>query len=106
MRSDRMLIVTGAILLGAAACAPVDSGFGEAQRYDSAMQTIDPDPVYPADSAKPGDNGEHAVKAMQRYLKGQTKPLRRETTSGGSGGGGGGGGGGGTGGGSTPGGSN
>jgi uncharacterized membrane protein YgcG len=105
MRIERMLIVTGAVLLGAAACAPVDSGFGEAQRYDTAIQTIDPDPVYPADSAKPGDNGEHAQKAMERYRKGTTKALRRETTSGGSGGSGGGGGGG-SGGGSGPGGSN
>jgi hypothetical protein len=98
MHIDRMLIVAGAVLMGAAACAPVDPGFGEAQRYDSAMQTIDPDPVYPANSAKPGDNGEHAAKAMERYRKGTTKPIRRETTSSGGGGG--------SGGGSGPGGSN
>jgi hypothetical protein len=102
MRIERMLIVAGAALVATSACTPVDSGFGEAQRYDTAIQTIDPDPVYPADSAKPGDNGEHAVKAMERYRKGTTKALRRETTSGGSGGGGGGG----SGGGSGPGGSN
>jgi len=95
MRIERTLIVAGAVLLGSAACAPVDAGFGEAQRYDTAIQTIDPDPVYPADGAKPGDNGEKAQKAMERYRKGQTKALRLETTSGGSGGGG-----------STPGGSN
>jgi uncharacterized membrane protein YgcG len=98
MHIDRMLIITGAVLLGAAACAPVDPGFGEAMRYDAAMQTIDPDPVYPADSAKPGDNGEHAQKAMERYRKGTTKALRIQSTGAGGGGGGGSGGGGGPGG--------
>ena len=104
MRSERMLIVAGALLLGATACTPVDAGFGEAARYDTAIQTIDPDPVYPEGSLQPGYHGEKAQKATERYRKGQTKALRRETTSGGSSGGGGGGGG--TGGGSTPGGSN
>lgn len=100
MRSDRMLIVAGAALVGVAACTPVDSGFGEAVRYDMAIQTIDPDPVYPADSLQPGYFGEKAQKATERYRKGTTKPLKTISASGGSGGGGGGGG---TGGGSTPG---
>jgi len=103
MRSDRMLIVAGAALVGIAGCAPVDSGFGEAARYDTAIQTIDPDPVYPADSLQPGYFGEKAQKATERYRKGQTKALRIEGTASGSGGGGSGGGGSG---GSTPGGSN
>jgi hypothetical protein len=89
MRSERMLIAAGVVLLGAVGCAPVDPGFGEAVRYDTAIQTIDPDPVYPEGSAKPGDNGEHAQKAMERYRKGTTKALRQERTGGSSGGGGG-----------------
>jgi len=88
MRSDRFLIVAGASLVATAACAPVDSGFGEAQRYDTAIQTIDPDPVYPADALQPGYFGEKAQKATERYRKGTTKPIRRESTSSGSGGGG------------------
>jgi len=103
MRSNSLLVVAG-VALAAAACTPVDSGFGEAQRYDTAIQTIDPDPVYPANSLQPGYFGEKAQKATERYRKGQTKPVRLETI-GGSGGGSGGGGGGGSGG-STPGGSN
>jgi hypothetical protein len=99
MRSDRMLIVAGGFLLGAAACAPVDPGFGEAVRYDEAMQTVDPDPVYPANSLQPGYFGEKAQKATERYRKGQTKPLRIMNAGGGGGSGGGGSGGG------TPGGS-
>jgi hypothetical protein len=86
MRFERTMIAAGGMLLAAAACAPVDPGFGEAARYDAAIQTIDPDPVYAAGGAQAGDNGEHAQKAMERYRKGTTKPLRQERT-GGSGGG-------------------
>ena len=101
MRIKAMLIPAGALLVAAAGCTPVDPGFGEAVRYDMAAQTVDPDPQYPENGAKPGDNGEHAQKATERYRKGQTKALRQERTGGGSGGGGGGASG--TGGGSTPG---
>jgi len=76
--------IAGIISLGA--CAPVDPGFGEALRYDTAIQTIDPDPVYSEDGAKPGDSGEHGAKATERYRKGATKPVRRESVSGGPGG--------------------
>jgi hypothetical protein len=93
MRSDRMLILAGAMLAGVTACTPVDPGFGEAVRYDQAIQTIDPDPVYPADSLKPGYFGEKAQKATERYRKGQTKPVRTESTGGGGSGGSGSGGG-------------
>ena len=100
MRSKAMLISAGAALFAAAGCAPVDPGFGEAHRYDMAIQTINPDPVYPADSAQPGDNGEKAQKATERYRKGNTKALIRESAgSAGAAGGAGGG----TGGGNTPG---
>jgi len=89
MRSKAYLIAVGALLTSAAGCAPVDPGFGEALRYDMAVQTIDPDPVYPEDGAKPGDSGEHAAKATERYRKGNTKPVVRESASSASGSGGG-----------------
>ena len=82
MRSRRRLIIAGALLSGAVACAPVDAGFGEALRYDMAIQTIDPDPVYPEGSLQPGYHGEKAQKATDRYRKGTTKALRVESTSG------------------------
>ena len=82
MRSKLLLASTGAALLAAAGCAPVDPGFGEAVRYDLAIQTVDPDPVYPADGAKPGDHGEKAQKATERYRKGATKPVRPVGASG------------------------
>jgi hypothetical protein len=102
MRSDRILILAGGLLVGAAACTPVDPSFGEAARYDEAIQTIDPDPVYPANALQPGYFGEKAQKATERYRKGTTKPLRIESAGGGGGGGSSGVGSGG----STPGGSN
>lgn len=69
-----------------------DPGFGEAARYDAAVQTINPDPVYPPGSAQPGDSGEHGAKAVERYSKGQVKDVQTmqtttgTTSSGGSGG--------------------
>jgi hypothetical protein len=90
MRSKALLLSTGAVLLAAAGCAPVDPGFGEAQRYDMAIQTVNPDPVYPEGGAQPGDHGEKAQKATERYRKGQTKPVRRESVGSGGGSGGGG----------------
>ena len=85
MRCDAKLMLAGAAVAGMmslGACAPVDPGFGEALRYDMAIQTVDPDPVYPEDGAKPGDSGEHAVKATERYRKGTTKPVRQQSASG------------------------
>jgi hypothetical protein len=88
MRIDRLLIGAGVALVGTAACTPVDPGFGEALKYDMAVQTVDPDPVYPADSLQPGYHGEKGQKATERYRKGQTKPLKIEGTQRGSSGGG------------------
>jgi hypothetical protein len=86
MRSKSMLILASAAV-AATGCAPVDPGFGEAVRYDMAVQTIDPDPQYPADAAQPGYHGEKAQKATERYRKGQTKALRQESAGGGVSGG-------------------
>jgi hypothetical protein len=91
MRFKLLILAPAGMLLAMAGCAPVDSGFGEAQRYSTAVQTIDPDPVYPEDSLQPGYHGEKAQKATERYRKGQTKSLRIESIGAGVGGGGGGG---------------
>jgi len=86
MRSKALLVPAGIALLATAGCAPVDPGFGEALRYDMAVQTVDPDPQYPADALNPGYHGEKAQKATERYRKGATKPLKVESaSSGGSG---------------------
>lgn len=84
MRFDAKLIVPAAALL-AAGCTPVDVGFGEAVRYDMAIQTVNPDPVYAEDALQPGYHGEKAQKATDRYRKGATKPVRTESTQSGGG---------------------
>lgn len=84
MRS-KLILSSSIIALGAASCAPVDPGFGDAVKYDTALQTIDPDPVYPADALQPGYHGEKAQKATDRYRKGTTKALRQESASSGGG---------------------
>lgn len=81
MRCDKTLLIGAAVLL-AAGCAPVDPGMGEALRYDMAAQTIDPDPVYPDEGAKPGDSGEHGARAVQDYRKGKVKELKAQQTGG------------------------
>ena len=87
MRFRLTLIISAAALASTTGCAPVDSGLGEAVRYDMAIQTVNPDPVYPEGGAQPGDNGEKGAEAVKRYRKGDTKELKVESTSSGSGGG-------------------
>lgn len=69
-----------------------DPSLGEAVKYDAAVQTINPTPVYSADSAQPGSNGEVGAAAVKRYRTGKVKDVQSlGTSSGGSGGGSGGG---------------
>ena len=69
-----------------AACAPVDPGYGDAVAYNKAAQTIDPDPEYEWDDAKPGENGERGADAVQRYREGQVKQPSASTGRGQQGG--------------------
>lgn len=92
MSSRLMLLAPTALLLGACAVDPVtqsyDPGFGEAQKYNMAAQTIDPDPVYAPDGAQPGDNGDKGAHAVKRYRTDAVKDVEMMgTTSSGSGGG-------------------
>ena len=84
MRCDAKWMIVGAAAFAATACTPVDPGFGDSFRYDMAIQTIDPEPVYPEGGAQPGASGEKGAKATERYRKGTTKPVQRDTISGGS----------------------
>jgi hypothetical protein len=81
MRFEVKLLIGAGAALFVAGCAPVDPGMGEALRYDMLAQTVDPDPVYPEDGAKPGDNGEHGAKASERYRKGNVKDVEVQSTS-------------------------
>ena len=78
------LILSAIILATAAGCAPVDPGMGEAVKYDMLAQTVNPDPVYPANALQAGSSGTHGAKAAERYRKDQVKPIERESTSKGS----------------------
>jgi hypothetical protein len=60
-----------------------DIGFGEAAKYNAAIQTINPTPVYPAAAAQPGANGEVGAKAVKRYRTDAVKQVETmQTTSG------------------------
>jgi len=90
--SSRLLLVAPAALVLLAGCntvnpvsGSVDPSFGEAVKYDTAIQIIDPDPVYTAADAQPGDHGEKGQKAVDRYRKGQVKQTEQVTTTGGGG---------------------
>jgi hypothetical protein len=58
-----------------------DPALGEAVRFNSAIQTINPDPVYTLGASQPGDNGEHATKAVERYRKGTVKAVETVGTT-------------------------
>lgn len=72
-------------LLGGCMNQPIaqrDPAIGEAVRFNAAIQTINPDPVYAQGSAQPGDSGEHGAKATERYRKGTVTPVATmETTT-------------------------
>ena len=88
MRFKKPLLCLSAVtLIALAACAPVNPYYGEAHRYNMAVQTVDPEPQYPADALKPGYHGEKAQKATDRYRKGKTKPVQSVSSSSTGGGG-------------------
>lgn len=66
----------------------VDRHFGEAVAWNKAVQVINPDPVYPANSAQPGSSGDVAVGAAERYRTDKVKKVEEVQTSSGTTGGG------------------
>lgn len=58
-----------------------DPGFGEAVKYDMAVQTIDPDPVYAEDGAQPGDHGDKGAQSVKRYRTDAVKDVETMGTS-------------------------
>ena len=89
MSSKALLIAAGALVL--AACSTMnkpigaeDVGLGESVKYNAAVQTVNPDPAYPADSAQAGDSGAKAAAAVKRYRTDAVKQVEAmQTTSGG-----------------------
>jgi hypothetical protein len=96
MSSKLIVAFAGVALLSACQTDPLpqagsmDSALGEATKYNAAVQIINPDPVYTAQDAQPGDNGQKMATAVKRYRTDQVKqPVSVSTTSqsgGGSGG--------------------
>ena len=63
-----------------------DPGFGDAAKYNAAVQTIDPDPVYAEGGSQPGDSGAKGAAAVKRYRTDAVKQVEAtQTTAGGSG---------------------
>ncbi len=58
-----------------------DPGLGEAPKFNAAVQTINPTPVYSANSAQPGSNGEVGAAAVKRYRTDKVKPTESLGTS-------------------------
>jgi hypothetical protein len=44
-----------------------DPFLGESVRYNAAVHTINPDPIYPEGSAEPGESGVKGAAAVRRY---------------------------------------
>lgn len=91
MSFNPRLMVTAVAALGLAACNTAnthigdeDPGMGEAVKYNSAIQTINPTPVYPAATAQAGSNGDKGAHAVKRYRTDTVKPLETYTTTSGS----------------------
>ncbi|MEO5973042.1 MAG: hypothetical protein ABIP91_06740 [Sphingomicrobium sp.] len=61
-----------------------DPAFGEATKYNAAIQTIDPDPVYAETDAQPGDSGVKGAAAVKRYRTDTVKDVEKITTTSGS----------------------
>ena len=58
-----------------------DPFFGESVKYNAAVQTINPDPVYPEGSAQPGENGDKGAQAVKRYRTDQVNARHKAEAS-------------------------
>jgi hypothetical protein len=92
-RWHALLPVAGFVVLGG--CNTTNSHIGdedplmgEAVKYNAALQTINPTPVYPPNAAQPGDNGNNGANAVKRYRSDAVKRVETMKTSSGSSGGG------------------
>ena len=75
-----VLLLSGCDTLNQNNISP-DPGFGEAAKYNAAVQTIDPDPVYSEEDAQPGENGAKGAAAVRRYRTDAVKDVQQQTTT-------------------------
>ena len=85
-------LLIAAAALGLAGCSTMnknigmeDPALGETVKYNAAIQTVNPDPVYPAGSAQAGDSGTKGAAAVKRYRTDAVKQVEVMETTGGSG---------------------
>jgi hypothetical protein len=91
--SYKSLAVLGCVMLAACDTIPpqagsLDAGWGEASKYNAAVQVIDPEPVYTAEGAEAGDSGVKAANATKRYRTDAVKDTQPASASSGASGGG------------------
>ena len=86
--SFRSLLIILAVGVVLTACNTVhknigqnDPFFGEAVKYNTAIQTINPDPVYPPGAAQHGDHGEKGAEAVKRYRTDKVKDVEMMGTT-------------------------
>jgi hypothetical protein len=58
-----------------------DIAFGEAVKYNAAVQIINPDPIYAEDGAKPGDSGTKGAAAVKRYRSDEVNARHKSEVS-------------------------
>lgn len=99
MSSKLLAALPATLMLAACQHGPVssasmspDPAFGESVKYNAAIQTIDPDPVYAEGGAQPGGSGVKGSEAVKRYRTDAVKGVETISTSSGGGGSGSGGG--------------
>jgi predicted small secreted protein len=91
MSSRRYLLaLAGCVVLGGCNTANKHIGeedpfLGEAVKYNAAIQTINPSPIYPEGGAQPGDSGVKGAAAVKRYRSDQVKQPQAVSTSSGPG---------------------
>ena len=85
---SKPLIAASLSLLALAGCSSLnqnnispDPAFGESAKYNAAVQTVDPDPVYSEDDAQPGENGAKGANAVRRYRTDSVKDVQSQTTT-------------------------
>lgn len=86
-----MLLALPILLLGACNTAKThigdeDPAFGEAVKYDQAIQTVNPVPVYAPAAAQPGGSGAVGQAAVKRYRSDAVKQVQASQTTAGAGG--------------------
>ena len=65
-----MKLIPLPLLLMAAACAPIDTGLGNAVRHNMALHIIDPEPKHAGTPMEAG-SGDRAALALERYREGR-----------------------------------